>query len=102
MHRLCTQQKVMVRKLGPRMVDELGVRLAQLEAAETLEDMRSLPGARCHELTGDRKGQIAVDLVHPKRLVFIPDHVPLPAKPDGGLDWNGVTSICIEEIVDYH
>ena len=76
--------------------------MAELGAATTLEDMRLLPGARCHELTGDRKGQLAVDLVHPLRLVFEPDHDPQPEKADGGLDWIAVTKVVIVEIVDYH
>ena len=50
----------------------------------------------------DRQGQLAVDLVHPKRLVFEPDHDPLPTNAAGGLDWSQVTAIVIVEIVDYH
>jgi len=76
--------------------------LNELAAAETLEDMRQLPGARCHELAGDLTGQLAVDLAHPYRLVFSPDHDPLPTKDDGGLNWPEVTAICIESVVDYH
>jgi hypothetical protein len=47
-------------------------------------------------------GQLAVDLIHPKRLVFVPDHAPVPTKDDGGLDWTGVTRIVVVEITDYH
>ena len=100
--KLCNSQKEMRAKLGPRDAQRLAQRLAELHAAATLDEMRHLPGARCHELTGDRKGQLAVDLVHPKRLVFEPDHNPVPTKPDGGLDWNAVTQIVIVEMVDYH
>jgi len=64
--------------------------------------MGKLPAARCHELTADRKGQISVDLQHPYRLLFIPANVPLPRKPDGGLDWSAVTEIEIIEITDTH
>jgi proteic killer suppression protein len=64
--------------------------------------MRQLPGARCHELTGDLKGQLAVDLAHPFRLVFSPAHDPQPTKEDGGLNWTEVTAICIDNVVDYH
>ena len=78
------------------------MRLDQLQAADTLDDLAKLPGARCHELTADRKGQLAVDLVHPKRLIFMPDHDPTPEKPDGGLDWQKVTRAIVIEIVDYH
>jgi proteic killer suppression protein len=76
-------------------------RLCELSDAETLAVMRSLPG-RCHELRQNLKGCLAVDLVHPDRLAFKPDHDPLPTKEDGGLDWAKVTRILIIGIGDYH
>ena len=102
MQKLCNSEKEMRSKLGDRGAKVLQVRLAQIKAAETLDDMRNVPGARCHGLTGDRQGQLAVDLVHPRRLVFEADHNPLPVKPDGGLDWQKVTRVVVREIVDYH
>jgi len=99
--KLCNSQQEMRGKLGPRCAERLQQRLEELRAA-TLEDMRSLPGARCHELTQDRKGQLAVDLVHPRRLVFEPANDPVPTKADGGLDWSKVTEVVILEVVDYH
>ena len=86
---------------GPEMAKRIRRRLDDLAAADTLQTMRSLPG-RCHELEGNRKGELAIDLVHPRRLIFAPDHVPLPSKPDGGLDWTKVTAIRVIEVVDYH
>ncbi len=100
--KLCSSEKERRGKLGPRNAELLERRMDQLEAAQTLEDMRSLPAVRCHELRHDRKGQLAVDLVHPKRLVFQPNHDPVPYKEDGGLDWSRVTAILILEVVDYH
>ena len=63
--------------------------------------MRLLPG-RCHELTGDRAGQLALDLDHPYRLIFMPFHDPIPTKADGGLDWTAVTAVVIVGVEDYH
>lgn len=80
---------------------KIALRLQQLAAAPTLSDIRQMPG-RCHELTGDRRGHLAVDVEHPYRLVFRPTADPSPKKPDGGLDWTKVESITIIEIVDYH
>lgn len=100
--KLCNSEAEMRAKLGPRMAQKLKTRLAELAAAETLEDMRQLPVARCHELTQDRKGQLAVDLVHPKRLVFEPAHNPIPRKEDKGFDWSKVTCIRVLGIIDYH
>ncbi len=102
MQKLCDSDKEMRAKLGPRLAEKLKQRLGELRAAVSLEDMRSIPAARCHELSQDRKGQLAVDLVHPKRLVFEPDHDLVPEKPDGGLDWSRVSEVVIREVVDYH
>jgi proteic killer suppression protein len=63
--------------------------------------MRKLPG-RCHELKGDRGGQLSLDLDGPYRLIFRPGHDPIPAKGDGGLDWAQVTDIVMLEVVDTH
>ncbi len=84
------------------MAEKIQQRLTELNIAETLADMRNFPAARCHELTGNLAGKLAVDLVHPDRLVFSPDHDPRPELPDGGLDWQRVTKIVIEGIGDYH
>lgn len=76
-------------------------RLASLFAAPTLADMQNVPGG-CHALSGDRKGQFAVSLTGPRRVVFEPDHDPLPLLEAGGLDLHRVTAIQILEVVDYH
>lgn len=102
MAKICNSEKEMKAKLGAADARKLQQRLAELQSAETLEDMRCLPAARCHELVSDRKGQLAVDLVHPRRLVFEPDQMPPPTKEDGGLEWSKVTCVVIIEIVDYH
>ncbi len=89
------------RRWGDVGATKIALRLQQLAAADTLEDMRQLPG-RCHELTGDRRGRLAIDLHHPFRLVFRPTDNPPPLKGDGGLDWSAVDSVTVEEVVDYH
>lgn len=76
-------------------------RLQDLEAAASLEDMQALPG-NCHELTGERAGQLAISLSGGKRLILEPASNPAPAKPDGGLDWAKVTAIRVLAIYDYH
>lgn len=76
-------------------------RLADLVAVDNLEVMRTLPG-RCHELVGNLAGFLALDLVHPVRLIFKPVDDPLPCVNGGGLDWQGVRSVEIWRIGDYH
>jgi plasmid maintenance system killer protein len=97
----CNDHKILVRKYGPLKAKLLNRRLEQLRAAEVLEDLRNLPQVRCHELVGDRSGQLSVDLDHPYRLIFEPTE-PIPRKTDGGLDWEKITSITILGIEDTH
>jgi proteic killer suppression protein len=63
--------------------------------------MRHLPG-RCHELHGDSSGILSLDLDHPYRFLFEPANNPIPTKPDGGLEWNKITTIRILGIEDTH
>ena len=91
----------MRKEWGAEMAKKLMQRLADLEAIESLEQAKDLPG-RCHELIENRSGQLAMDLVHPKRLIFEPSKQPKPTNKSGGLDWKQVTAIRIVEIVNYH
>lgn len=87
---------------GARMAKAIMNRLAVLKAARTLALVPTTPPDRRHQLRGDRDEQFAVDLVHPHRLVFEPNHDPLPRKDDGGIDVEQVTAITIIEVIDYH
>ena len=95
------QDRNRVKTFGPEGAKRIALRLQQLGAAPSLEDMRALPG-RCHELTGNLRGHLAVDVRQPYRLIFRPADNPPPTKADGGLDWGAVESITITEIADYH
>ncbi len=76
-------------------------RLAALLGAPTLADMDGVPG-KCHQLRADRRGEFALYLWGSYRLIFQPDHDPLPMLDDGGIDRTKVTQIEIKEVVDYH
>jgi len=102
LQKLCNSEKKLRGTHGPRMAALIQQRLAELADSETLEGMRFIPGANCHELTQNLRGHLAVNLVHPDRLVFRPADSPIPRKPDGGLDWGRVTSIVVVGIGDYH
>jgi plasmid maintenance system killer protein len=93
--------KRLLTRYGQQRAKILRRRLDDLRAAATLDIMRTLPG-RCHELSGDRKNQLSLDLDGPYRLIFCPNHMPMPRKPDGGLDWCEVKQITILEITDTH
>lgn len=95
-------EKDLKRAYGDRMARAIMRRLAVLKNAGTLALVPTLSPDRLHLLTGNRHGQYAVDLVHPYRLVFKPNHDPVPLKEDGGIDKERVTKITIREVVDYH
>lgn len=97
----CSSGRGLRRRLGDQVARKATAHLATLAAATSLEDLRYLPG-RCHELRGDRDGQLAIDLPDGKRLVLEPAAEPAPSKPDGGLDWTQVRDVRILEIEDYH
>lgn len=100
LHKECCSKKEATRVWGPDNGSRLMRRLDDLRAASTLAAMRNLPG-RCHELIGDKKGQLSLDVKHPLRLMFEPigegNH-----KPEGGLDWIKVTAVRILGIEDTH
>ncbi len=102
MQRACSTEALMKKQWGMKTVKKLKQRLVELLGATSLGDMALLPAARLHLLAGGRKGQLAVDLDHPRRLILEPNHSPVPRKKDGGLDLRGVTSVLVLEVVDYH
>jgi proteic killer suppression protein len=97
----CNDFKRLVRRSNVQRAKLIRRRLDDLRAAANLEVMRNLPG-RCHELKGDRAGQLSLDLDGPYRLIFCPEHDPVPIKNDGGLDWSQVTTVVMIEVVDTH
>jgi proteic killer suppression protein len=100
--KLCASRAEMERRLGSAMAAKLAQRISELLAVESLADLATLPGPRCHELGVDRDGQISLDLVHPMRLIIEPANDPPPTKADGGLNWKRVTAVVIVEIADTH
>ncbi len=77
-------------------------RMAVLSAVSNLSEVPTNKPERCHPLKGKMRGQYAVDLKHPYRLVFFPDHNPLPETKEGQLDLSRITGIKILSVEDYH
>ena len=90
------------RAYGPRNEDAIKARFIVLNKVQNLSEVPTNHPERRHQLKGNRKGQFAVDLVHPYRLIFEPDHESVPRKNDGGMDLNRITAIKILDVVDYH
>jgi toxin HigB-1 len=93
--------RLAIRKLGAKRAQVFKSRLDDLRAAESLEDVRHLPG-RYHELAENRKGQWACDLDHPYRLVFTPHEEPIPSDKHGRYLWIEIKGVEIVEIANYH
>lgn len=87
--KVCTDLKVAEKTYGTKMAEKIDMRIGEISAADTVEMMIQFHIGRCHPLVQNRKGQYAVDLVHPYRLVF---------EKHG----NEIQIVNILEIVDYH
>lgn len=101
LQRRCSERRETERAWGAERAKQIRRRLDDLRAAPNLGTMRGLPG-KCHELTADRRGQLALSVGANYRLLFEPAHEPIPRKADGGLDWVKVTAIRILGVEDYH
>lgn len=84
------------------MAKKVSQRMEQLYAAPNLAVLISYPSANCHSLTGNRKGEWAVDISGNYRLIFEINQEPVPMKDDGSVDTIRVTDIRILETTDYH
>ena len=89
LRKVCEDAEVARKKYGAEMAQKIHQRIDEIRAATSVEMLVQFRIGRCHPLTGDRKGQYAMDLTHPYRLVF--------EKRNGKL-----VAVEILEIVDYH
>ncbi len=87
--KVCTIASVAEKQYGRQMAEKIQLRIDQIKAADTVEQMIQYGIGRCHPLHQNRKHQYAVDLVHPQRLVF---------EKKG----NEIQIANIIEITDYH
>ena len=96
---LCENNRKATRKLGVNSAKKLQSRLSDIEAAANVTE---LPTGAPHPLVHDREGQFSIRLAGGKRLVFEPNHDPIPGKEDGSIRWAQVTAVTIIYIGDYH
>jgi plasmid maintenance system killer protein len=99
--RSLTEAKEIQKAFGV-MAKKVNQRMKEISASDNLEVLKTLPAANCHELKGDRKGEFAVDISGNYRIVFIPDHYPVPVKEDSSIDCIRITDIEIIGTEDYH
>lgn len=101
LEKLANDYKKCQKEFGQIRAKLYNKRLLDLRNAETLEDVRNLPG-HYHELIEDRKGQWACDLDQPYRLIFEPHEQPIPTDKTGKYIWLEIKGVEILEITDYH
>lgn len=89
LRKVCEDAEVATRKYGAEMADKIHQRIDEIRAATSVEMLVQFRIGRCHPLHGDRKGQYAMDLTHPYRLIFEKRNEQLVA-------------VDILEITDYH
>lgn len=101
--KMCNDYSLLQRRRGARQAEEISDRLNEANDLPNLKawGAPAFKKARLHPLLGNLKGQFAVDLNHPYRLVFEPTD-KFSKFPDGGIDIETVTAIRILEIIDYH
>lgn len=87
--KVCTIASEAEKKYGSKMAEKIHQRIDEIDASVNVEAMVQFHIGRCHPLSGERKGQYAMDLIHPYRLVFekIGDEIQIAN---------------VVEIVDYH
>ncbi len=87
--RICTDAKTAEKTYGRKMAEKIQQRMQEIQSVDNVEIMVKYHIGRCHPLKNNRKGQYAVDLVHPYRMIFniIGDEIQI---------------VRILEIVDYH
>ena len=89
LRKVCEDAEVATQKYGAEMARKIHMRIDQISAADSVEELVQFRIGRCHLLQGNRKGQYAMDLTQPYRLVFEKRK-------------EQIVAVEILEIVDYH
>ncbi len=91
-----------IAKTYGKMAKKVNQRMKELRAVSNLEDLKKIPAARCHMLKGNRNEEFAVDISGNFRIIFEPDHNPVPRKQDNSIDCIKITDVRILGTEDYH
>lgn len=83
------ESKQAVKAFGKDVARKYVQRINLFKASNGLEEIERLPGLRCHELKGKRRGQYAVNLTGFYRLIF-------------SLEGNTLNIVMIEEVSKHY
>ena len=89
---------------GAQMAKRIEMRLQQARAADNLGVLLPFraPG-RWHWLRENRSGQFSADLVHPQRLIFVPDGgYQQYQSENGSIDDSQIKKVIVIDIADTH
>lgn len=92
---LCESEDVMRQAFGPDAAKALKVCLADLRAAETINDVLS---ATVAEVPQTRGHSLSITPSRGFRLVVCANHVENPRQPNGKVDWSSISRIKIMSI----
>ena len=90
LERSCCDKQYSTKKYGIEMWNYINLRITQIKAASSLDEMVHNHIGGCHKLKGDRQEQYAFHLQEPNRLIVIK------------VKNSSENSVEIIEIVDYH
>lgn len=93
--KLCTNRKKAIKKLGDQAGKKLHLRLTQMAAFETLDDVPVHPPFRRHKLSGNRVGSFAVNIHGQYRLIL--------TNLNGEInDLSTITIVLVEEVSKHY
>ena len=90
LRKMCENQSYASQKLGTSVAGKLQARLADLEAAVTVDDL--IVGAP-QKLSGELEGQIKIELSEDRVMILCANEDPLPRKKSGVINWKFVTRL---------
>ncbi len=102
LEKVLNQEERLNKEFGADKARRIQWRMAVLSNAPTLLHVPYQKPERRHQLSGKQKEEFAVDVSKNYRLVFTPNHDPIPTQDDGGYDLDKITAIKILRVEDYH
>lgn len=89
LQKICTDANAARKAYGTHMAVKIHQRIDEISAADSIDLLVTHHIGRCHLLSGDRKNQYAMDLIHPYRLIFT-------------RTGDDIQIAKVQEITDYH
>lgn len=94
---VCESDEKLKRQFGDRTAESIKTRLADLRAAASIQDVVS---GNPRKITRDGKPLMILELDGGRVVAFCPNHLRMPLRPDGLVDWVAIYRIRILSIED--